>query len=106
MITFRLEDDSIQIYEDIVRNSGLAGGNFLKRGRYLNSLPEDSDVPRYFKQSDFYLGNVFCINGNEMQITEMDNMSLRFCESYPDEFPMFDSYQIVDHVIDKVQLLS
>ena len=102
MITFRLEDDSLQIYEEIVRNSGLAGGNFLKRGRYLNSLPDDSEAPRYFKATDFYLGNVFCINGNEMQITEMDNLSLKFCESYPDEFPMFDTYQIVQNVIDKV----
>ena len=102
MVTFRMEDDSVQIYEEVVRNSGLSGGNFLKRGRYLNTLPHDSDKPRYFKSSDFYLGNVFCINGTEMQIVEMDNLSLRFCESYPDEFPMFDTFHIVQQVIDKV----
>ena len=102
MVTYYLEDDSIQIYEEIVRNSGLAGGNFLKRGRYKNSLPTDSDVPRYFMPCDFYLGNVFCINGSEMRITEMDNMSLRFCESYPDEFPMFDTFQIVTNLLERV----
>jgi hypothetical protein len=102
MVTFRLEDDSVQIYEEIVRNSGLGGGNFLKRGKYINTLPHDSVKPRGFQATDFYLGNVFCINGSEMQIVEMDNLSLKFCESYPEEFPMFDTFQIVQHVIDKV----
>ena len=102
MVTFYLEDDSIQIYEEIKRNSGLSGGNFLKKGRYLNALPTDSDVPRYFAPQDFYLGNVFSINGNEMRIIEMDNMSLRFCESYPMEFPMFDSFAIVRSLLQKV----
>ena len=102
MVTFYLEDDSLQIYEEVVRNSGLSGGNFLKRGKYLNSLPVNSDEPRYFKIQDFYLGNVFAINGHEMRIVMMDNMSLRFCESYPDEFPMFDTYAIVQKLISKV----
>jgi len=31
-LTYYLEDDTIQIYEEIVRNSGVGGGNFLKRG--------------------------------------------------------------------------
>ena len=102
MVTIYLEDDSIQIYEETKRNSGLTGGNFLKKGKYLNTLPADSDEPRYFAPQDFYLGNVFCINGNEMRIMEMDNMSLRFCESYPMEFPMFDIVAIIRSLLDKV----
>ncbi len=102
MVTYYLEDDSIQIYEEIKRNSGLAGGNFLKKGRYLNTLPTDSDEVRHFAPKDFFLGNVFCINGNEMRIVEMDNMSLRFCESYPMEFPMFDVFAIIHSLLKRV----
>lgn len=101
-LTFYLEDDTIQIYEEIVRNSGIGGGNFLNRGKYINGLPPESDEPRAFIPTDIYLGNVISINGNEMRIIEMDNLSIRFCETYPDEFPMFDTYQIVQGLIEKI----
>ncbi len=60
MITFFLEDDTIQVYEEVKRNSGIWGGNFLKRGRYLNDLPQDQDAPRYFIPADIYLGMLIC----------------------------------------------
>lgn len=103
MITFYLEDDSLQIYEKSIRNSGINGGVFLKRGLYMNGLPPDeSSEPRLFKPTDIFYGNVFSINGNEMQIYEMDNLSLKFCETYPDEFPLFDTIKIVHRLMKKV----
>lgn len=94
MITFYLEDDTVHIYEEIVRNSGIIGGTFLKRGKYLNALPPEGEITRYFVPQDIYLGNVISLNGNEMKILEMDNLSMKFCETYPDEFPMFDPFHI------------
>ena len=70
-LIYHLNDDSIQIYEVVVRNSGINGGNYLKRGRYVNTLPSNGDEPRRFVKTDIFLGNVFCINGQEMQIVEM-----------------------------------
>jgi hypothetical protein len=99
MITFFLEDDTIAVYEEVKRNSGIWGGNFLKRGRYMNELPDDSDTPRQFKPSDIFLGNVISFNGNEFQIIEMDNMSLEFCEHFPDEFPMMDTFKIIGNLM-------
>lgn len=101
MITFYLEDDNIQVFEEELRNSGCSGGTFLKRGRYTNKLPPGGEEPRYFKPTDIYLGNIISLNGCEMQITEMDNLSLRFCETYPEEFPLFDTFKIL-HFITKV----
>mmetsp|Transcript_10981 Transcript_10981/g.17895 ORF Transcript_10981/g.17895 Transcript_10981/m.17895 type:complete len:906 (+) Transcript_10981:76-2793(+) len=95
MVTFYLEDDTLAVFEEQKRNSGIWGGNFLKRGRYLNALPAETEVPRYFKQNDIFLGNVVSVNGHEFQIIEMDNMSLDFCEHYPDEFPMMDTFKII-----------
>jgi hypothetical protein len=93
-ITLFLEDDTLQVFEDVKRNSGIWGGNFLRRGKYMNEIPSDgSDVARAFIPQDMYLGNVICVNGNLFRIIEMDNVSLKFCENYPEEFPMSDSLQ-------------
>eukprot|EP00595_Chromulina_sp_UTEXLB2642_P000719 CAMPEP_0196761390 /NCGR_PEP_ID=MMETSP1095-20130614/609_1 /TAXON_ID=96789 ORGANISM="Chromulina nebulosa, Strain UTEXLB2642" /NCGR_SAMPLE_ID=MMETSP1095 /ASSEMBLY_ACC=CAM_ASM_000446 /LENGTH=826 /DNA_ID=CAMNT_0042110867 /DNA_START=24 /DNA_END=2505 /DNA_ORIENTATION=- len=99
MITFYLEDDTIFIFEEIQRNSGIMGGTFLKRGRYINNLPDDNASPRYFIPTDIYLGNVISLNGIELKIVEMDNLSLKFCETYPDEFPMFDPFLICERLV-------
>lgn len=95
MLTFHLEDDSVAVYEERTKNSGCAGGQFLKRGVYSNGLPPDSSTPRPFIARDIYLGNVILLNGYEMQITEMDDLSVKFCEENSDEFPFFDTYEII-----------
>lgn len=99
-LTYYLEDDTLQIFEEVGRNSGLIGGSFLKRGKYINLLPLDSDQPRYFIPTDLFLGNVVSIIGNEMKIIEMDNVSLKFCENCPDEYPMFDPFFICYNLMD------
>lgn len=99
-LIFHLNDDSIQIYEVPVRNSGIAGGNYLKRGRYINTLPPAGQEPRRFVKTDIFLGNVFCINGQEMQVLEMDAATLRFCEAYAHEFPMSDTFKIVHGMVE------
>ncbi len=47
-------------------------------------------------------GNVISFHGNEFQIIEMDNMSLKFCENYPDEFPMMDTFKVIGSMVLKV----
>jgi hypothetical protein len=32
----------------------------------------------------------------------MDNMSLKFCENYPDEFPMMDTFKVIGSMVLKV----
>lgn len=101
-ITFYLEDDTLSVFEDVMRNSGMTGGSFLKRGRYQNALPEDSDYPRPFLATDIYLGNVISVNGVDFRIKEMDEMSVDFCEASPEEFPMFDALNVVGGLVYKV----
>lgn len=95
-ITLNMEDDSVLVTEDNIRNSGIWTGTYLKRGRYMN---DNCDPPRYFVSQDIFLGNVVILNGNEFRIVEMDNMSLIFCETYPDEFPMMNLQVIVVKVL-------
>lgn len=101
-ITFYLEDNTLSIYEEVVRNSGCVGGTFLSRGRYTNYLPFDGNDARYFMPKDMFMGNVLSINKVEMQIIEMDGASLKFCEQHPDEFPMSDTFEILMKILDKV----
>jgi hypothetical protein len=102
MLTFHLEDDSVAVYEERTKNSGCSGGQFLKRGVYTNGLPPDSSEPRHFVARDIYLGNVILLNGYEMQITEMDDLSVKFCEENSDEFPFFDTYEIIHKLMGQV----
>ena len=102
MLTFHLEDDSVAVYEERTKNSGCTGGQFLKRGVYVNGLPPDSNEPRAFIPCDIYLGNVILLNGYEMQITEMDDLSVKFCEENSDEFPFFDTYEIIHKLMGQV----
>jgi hypothetical protein len=36
-----------------------------------------------------------------MQIIEMDNLSLKFCETFPDEFPLSDTFKIISRIMHK-----
>jgi DUF1126 PH-like domain len=104
-LVYFLSDDSIQIYEEIVRNSGIGGGNYLKRGRYVNSLPP-SEEPRRFKPTDIFLGNVFCVNGQEMQIVYMDNSTLQYCENNSNEFPLSDTFKIMYGMAEQIHSIG
>jgi hypothetical protein len=122
-LTFYLEDDTLAIYEENIRNSGVMGGYYLKRGSYINELPpelanttsattgapgdeQDRDraeiLPRPYVPTDIYLGNILGVNGSMYQVIEMDDLSIRFCEENCDEFPYFDTLAIIQHVIGKV----
>jgi hypothetical protein len=101
-LTFYIESDHISIYEEVVRNSGIWGGTFLNKGRYLNYLPDDGENPRYFKPQDIYLGNVISPNNVLMRIIEIDAATLKFCEANPDEFPLSDTFEIILRLLDEV----
>ena len=102
LMTYHLDDDTMSIYVDVARNCGLKAGAYLRRGPYMNELPGDSAVSRLFTPQDIYLGNLVSINGIEFRIVEMDSMSVRFCEGYPDEFPLFDTFTVMRTVLHKV----
>lgn len=99
---FFMEDSSIQVHEEMVRNSGFPGGMLLKRCRAINALPPDQTEPRIFKAQDIHLGNVIAFNGLEMQIIEMDGATLMFCEQHPEEFPLSDVFDIILRLLQSV----
>lgn len=102
LLSFFLEDDTMQVFEEAQYNAGLVAGTFLKRGKYINDLPYNSNVPRPFSPTDIFLSNVIATNGVEFQIFEMDSQSLSVLEENPAEFPMCDAFRIAENLLDKV----
>jgi EF-hand domain-containing protein 1 len=51
LISFFCGDDTVMVYENSERNSGIWKGKFLERNKLVN--PETKD---YFKDKDFHVG--------------------------------------------------
>ena len=96
ILIFFLEDDTLQVIEELQKNNGIWGGNFLKRGSYMNDLPT---IPRKFIPQDIYFGNVVAINGYLFRIIELDVRSQKIFESEPDKFPMSDSLRFLSSIL-------
>jgi len=106
LLSFYLEDDTLQIFEEAKYNSGIDSGRFLKRGKYNNDLPPDRNSPRRFLATDMFLSNVVCVGGAKFQIVEMDSLSMKICEDRPNEFPMFDAFRVASMMLPKTLKLS
>lgn len=104
LLTYYMEDNTLGVFEDVVKNSGFPGGNFLRRGIYQNGLPPEGGGARRFWANDVFLGNRIILNGSEMEIYQMDDASVKFCEENWEEFPLFDPYEVVRKLLDKVLL--
>ena len=44
------------------------------------------------------------INGTELRVIEMDNMSLSLCEQYPADFPLMDFDRVIKKVLVRYML--
>jgi hypothetical protein len=93
IVTFYLSDDTVQIYEPPVRNSGIIGGKFLQRMRIKN--PETGD---YFRASDLEVGRIVTLNKQRFQLMEATEYAMPYMEADPETFPQADLAQIVERL--------
>jgi len=86
IISYRLADDMIYVYEPPIRNSGFKGGRFLERTRPAKpeSTPEN---PVFYGPQDFKLGAIIKIFGQRFRILDADEYVLKFAEEHADQFP-------------------
>lgn len=86
IISYRLMDDMLTIYEPPVRNSGIIGGKFLERTRVAKpgSTPEK---PIYYGPQDFQIGSVVEIFKHRFVITNADAFVLKYIEEHRGQFP-------------------
>ncbi|WAR18089.1 EFHC1-like protein [Mya arenaria] len=76
ILSYRLADDMMTIYEPPVRNSGIIGGKFLERTRVAKpNCPPDQ--PMFYGPQDFYIGAVIEVFRHRFVITNADEYSLQ-----------------------------
>lgn len=82
IISYYPSDDTISIYERVLRNSGIIGGKFLHR--MLADKPESTkDDPVYFTLRDFCVGATLQIYNHRFKIVNADRFVLTFLEANP-----------------------
>ncbi|KAL9185270.1 hypothetical protein ACHAXT_003047 [Thalassiosira profunda] len=81
VLQFYMEDDTIAIREPPVQNSGVMGGNFLRRQTMKH---EDGS---YYGAKDMYAGNVVDIVGHQFLLLNADEYTYRLMECDDRTFP-------------------
>jgi hypothetical protein len=72
IITYYLNDDSLQIYEPPARNSGFSTGKFLERGQHKNTQGE------VYKPEHLIIGQDVKINGYWFHIKDCDEFTKKW----------------------------
>ncbi|XP_037955499.1 EF-hand domain-containing family member C2-like [Teleopsis dalmanni] len=105
VISYYLADDTIQIYEIAIRNSGFLGGEFLKRTRI--ELPGQKRFsvkrPLCYEASNFYIGATMNINDFIFTVVSADEFTLMYMEHNCSEFPNSDIKKIMEKVREAIR---
>lgn len=72
IITYFLNDDTLQIYEPPTKNSGFWNGKFLERGPFKNNNEE------FIKPHHVIVGQDLKINGHWFHITDCDDFTKKW----------------------------
>ncbi|XP_061431153.1 EF-hand domain-containing family member C2-like isoform X2 [Lethenteron reissneri] len=93
VVSYFLEDDTISVFEQEQRNSGVVAGRFLERGAV-----EKPGQPRFcaaaparFLAPDLHVGAVVALHGRTLHLTGADRYTLRYMETHRDQFPEADA---------------
>lgn len=85
IISYRLSDDFVSIFEPPQHNSGTTQGKFLTEVR-LQRPESNPDMPLYYNQSDFYVGAKIVSYARTFVIHDADDMVLSFMQENPSMF--------------------
>lgn len=86
IISYRLADDMISIFEPPQRNSGIIGGKFLERTRI--AIPNsDSENPQFYGIGDFAIGSTIVVLKHRFIITNADEYVLKYLEANTSCYP-------------------
>lgn len=81
VVQVHLEDDTIQIREPPVPNSGFKGGRFLSREKVKRA---DGSI---VKPRDVMVGSVISVHSCDFLLEECDDFSLKYMQTHPELWP-------------------
>lgn len=85
-------DNTVAIFEPVIRNSGIVGGKFLLRQKVLR--PDGNN----FTADDFFVGAKVVLNSFPFTILNSDEHSLNYMEHNTEEFTHSDINKIVRRI--------
>ncbi|XP_065062995.1 EF-hand domain-containing protein 1-like [Rhopilema esculentum] len=87
IISYRLADDMITVYEPPQRNSGILGGKFLERTK-VRKPGTSIDKPEFYTPADFKIGATIEIYKHKFVVYDADRYVLEYLESFPEIYPL------------------
>jgi len=85
IVSYRLADDFISIFEPPKDNSGTTQGKFLAEAR-LQRPDSNPDMPSYLAPADFYVGAKLVVYGRTFVIHDADRQVHTFMQANPQMF--------------------
>lgn len=98
IITYYLADDTVAVFEQAVRNSGIIGGKWMTRNRAKNL-----DTGKYFDKGDLFVGAVVTLKGHRFDVESADEFTLRLMENAEDVWPLSSINKVMHTLKRKVQ---
>jgi len=89
IVSFFLYDETVSVFEEGRKNSGIVPGKFLKRKLLKNSKGE------YFKPTDFFVGASLVINNHRFVLTDLDAFTLNYAINRPEIFAWANLERII-----------
>jgi len=93
VITYYLNDRTLAVHEPPKRNSGIVGGQFLRR---LPAKQLSEDATDVITESSFHVGATVAIGGHLFAITDTDSVTLDYMEDNSFKFPYSDYPRMVE----------
>jgi hypothetical protein len=85
VVSFFLFDQTLQIYEECVKNSGFRHGKYLQKTRIVNPVTR-----QFFAPGDFYVGAKINVGGKIFELLAASQLAYGIMEASPDDFPESD----------------
>ena len=85
IVSYYLSDNSLSVYEPLVRNSGIIGGKFIERSKVLKESGLDSTTQRrvYYEPQDLYIGAAVSFNHHSFKLIDADEYAISYMENRP-----------------------
>lgn len=98
LLSFYCGDDTLMLYVQTDRNSGILNGKYLERSRYKND-----ESGEYISMADLHMGAVLKINKQLFQIEDADEYSLNFMYQKPELFPLSNRERLYEILLERTK---
>jgi len=100
IITYRLADHMITIYEPPIKNTGILGGKFLEATR-ISKPACDRENPVFYGPVDLSIGAMIHVFSHRFIIIDCDDYVLSYLEENKDIFPNNEIEKTIQSIKDK-----